>query len=279
MTSIPMPLSLEHISRAAVLDLPICDLDHTTAVALLLREASRDGECRTIFTANLNHLVRIQKEAEFADAYRSCHAVFADGMPLVWISRLSGNPLPERVTGIDLFAGLCRGAAEEGLSCFLLGSHDDVVQDAASALQQKYPGLHICGSHSGYFTDSESVLRTIDAAAPAILFVAMGSPRQELWMAQHASRLNCRIALAIGGSLDVEAGRLQRAPVWMRRSGLEWFWRLSQEPRRLWRRYLMDALHVLPMLYHEFRQRPFAFTVAEETVRVEEAHSVKGGQV
>ncbi|HTG15742.1 MAG TPA: WecB/TagA/CpsF family glycosyltransferase, partial [Blastocatellia bacterium] len=167
--------------------------------------------------------------------------VTADGMSIVWSSRLLGQPLKQRVTGIDLFERLVERAAEQGWSVYFLGSREESVRGVTEKSLKSHPTLRIAGWHNGYFDEreSESVAKAIRASRADLLFVAMGSPVQELWISSNLERTGVRFAMGVGGSFDHVSGFARRAPRWMQRAGLEWLYRLMREPRRLWRRYLI----------------------------------------
>lgn len=208
-----------------------------------------------VFSANVDQLIRHRNDPSFRKTYEFADLVVPDGMPVVWSSRLAGQPVPERVTGIDLMLGLCQRAADKGYRCFLLGSEPEICAQAVEVLQHNVPGLLICGCHHGYFRDDGPVMEAIHHARGDILFVGMGSPRQEIWLQNNFSRLPCRLALPVGGSFEVLAGRRRRAPALLQKSGMEWAWRMLQEPRRLGRRYLIEDLRFLPMALGEIRAR------------------------
>jgi N-acetylglucosaminyldiphosphoundecaprenol N-acetyl-beta-D-mannosaminyltransferase len=208
-----------------------------------------------VFSANVDQMVRYHSDTAFRGTYQVADLVVPDGMPVVWAARLLGRPVAERVTGIDLMYGLCRSAARSGQRCFLLGSKKEVAQAAAENLTLRFPGLVVCGWHDGYFFDDAPVVAAVNAARPEILFVGMGSPRQEIWLQRNLGQLACRLALPVGGAFEVIAGRRQRAPRLLQRSGMEWMWRLLQEPRRLGRRYLVEDLKFLLLLAAELRSR------------------------
>jgi len=211
-----------------------------------------------VFSANVDQLLRLHRDPMFRETYRAADLVVPDGMPVVWSARLLNKPLPERVTGIDLLLGLCRLAALHGRRCFFLGSHSEMVVAAAERLRVRFPGLPICGWHDGYFGDDPLVVARINAARPDILFVGMGSPLQETWLQRNFSCLTCRLALPVGGAFEVLAGKRQRAPWPVQKAGLEWAWRMAQEPRRLWRRYLVDDLKFVPLVLRQLRRPPSA---------------------
>jgi N-acetylglucosaminyldiphosphoundecaprenol N-acetyl-beta-D-mannosaminyltransferase len=184
--------------------------------------------------------VNARDDRRLAEILRDAELVSADGQSLVWASRLLGEPLPERVPGIDLMLRLLEIAETEGFRVFFLGARPDVLPRALTNLRARYPRLIIAGSHHGYF-DPEScrdVCAEINHGRPHILFVAMSSPQKEYWVGDYGSMLDTQVIVGIGGSLDVLAGVVRRAPRWIQRAGLEWAFRLLQEPRRLWRRYL-----------------------------------------
>ena len=216
---------------------------------------SHEDRRACVFSANVDQLVRYRRDPAFRETYQIASLIVPDGMPLVWAARLLGKPVAERVTGIDLIEGLCRLAAGSQRTCFLLGSRPEVARSAAEALARRFPGLLVRGWHDGYFSrdGEQEVVAAINAARPDILFVGMGSPRQEIWLQRNFGRLACRLALPIGGSFEVIAGRRKRAPRLLQRSGLEWAWRLLQEPGRLGRRYLLDDMKFLLLFWAELR--------------------------
>jgi N-acetylglucosaminyldiphosphoundecaprenol N-acetyl-beta-D-mannosaminyltransferase len=222
---------------------------------LLAELASRRR--RLVITANTDHLVRLRRHPDLLKAYLAADLVLADGMPVVWGARVVGAPLPERVTGVDLMNELFRSFSSLGRSVYLLGSTDEVLAAGSEALADRYPGIRLAGTHHGFFSPDEDddVVAGVNASGADALFVGMGSPRQERWAAAHARSLEPRLVVCVGGSLEVLAGVRSRAPRWMQRSGLEWSYRLFQEPGRLWKRYLVDDAAFLPILAREWRRR------------------------
>ena len=235
--------------RSRVLGVAIDRVTRAEALAQLDRFV-RAGLPRQIATVNLDFLRLAQRDAAFHAALSGADLVVADGMPVVWLSRLSGAALPERVTGIDLLDDCAALAAERGFGVFLLGAAAGVADEAAAELRRRYHRLRIAGTLTppawpfSVETDAELV-RAVRAARPDLLFVALGAPRQDLWIAAHLHELGVPVCVGVGGSFDLIAGRLRRAPGWMQRSGLEWLFRLGQEPGRLWRRYLLGDLPLL----------------------------------
>jgi len=215
------------------------------------------GDRALVFTVNVDHVVRLRRRPDLRNVYSRADFVLADGAPVVWASRLLRAGLPERVAGIDLMAGLCDALAGRGGSVFLLGGTQGIAVMAGSALVRARPGLRLAGTHHGFFRPSEEpdIVRSIDRSRADVLFVGLGSPKQEIWAARHAGRLPCAVVMTVGGSLDVLAGLRSRGPRWLQRSGLEWSFRLAQEPGRLWKRYLVQDAAFVPILLGEWWAR------------------------
>jgi N-acetylglucosaminyldiphosphoundecaprenol N-acetyl-beta-D-mannosaminyltransferase len=185
--------------------------------------------------------------------------VVADGQPLVWASRLQGEPLPERVTGVELVDELCALAADEGFGVYFLGAKPAIIETVAQRLSERHPGLEVSGTSDGYFDAAEAPQRAqaIRESGARILIVGMGVPLQEDFIENHWDQLGVEIAIPVGGSFDVIAGATRRAPVWLQRIGMEWFFRLLQEPRRLWKRYLVtNTQFIFHMLRSIGRSQP-----------------------
>lgn len=198
-----------------------------------------------VTTANAQHILLWQQDPGFRAAYAQAHLVVADGVSLLWAAKLLGTPLRGRVNGTDLFVALCGAAAEAGRSVYFLGGRPGAAQMAADRLRTTHPALVVtgidCPPH-GFEVDDAldgAVLARIEQAAPDLLFVGLGAPKQERWIHRHAIQLGGMVCVGIGGSFELVAGMLPRSPGWMQRSGLEWLWRLAQEPGRLGRRYLL----------------------------------------
>jgi N-acetylglucosaminyldiphosphoundecaprenol N-acetyl-beta-D-mannosaminyltransferase len=218
-----------------------------------IRSFALSGRPHQVVTVNLDFISIANRDDEFRHVINQADLAVADGMPLVWLSRLKRNPLPERVAGVELVMESCRVAAEIGAGVFLLGAAEGVAEAAAARLQELCPGLRIAGTYSppvGSLDDSAnaSIVQMIRETAPDFLFVALGAPRQDLWIREHQAQLQIPVAMGVGCVLDLLAGDVRRAPLWMQRSGLEWAFRLVQEPQRLWRRYLLNDLPMLARL-------------------------------
>jgi N-acetylglucosaminyldiphosphoundecaprenol N-acetyl-beta-D-mannosaminyltransferase len=190
-----------------------------------------------IVTANTLMILEAEKDTELRRILETAAVVVPESWGVLWASRRVGSPLAEFVPGIDLLLALCREAAQERQRVYLLGAKPGVAEAAANVLAEQFPGLTIVGARDGYFTPQEEqeVIRSIREAHPHYLFVGLSVPAQEKWIARHLRSLDVPVVMGVGGSFDVLAGRLKRAPVWMRRLGLEWVYRTLQEPWRLQR--------------------------------------------
>jgi len=208
----------------------------------------RHGRGGWIATANLDHLRMLRKCEKFRDAYAQATVVVADGMPLIWASRLRGTPLPERVAGSDLIYSLTQAAAREGRRCFLLGGNPGTAEGAAAGLAEQAPGLNIVGTYCppmGFDKDPEAMAelrRQLVESGADVLFVALGAPKQELLIRTMRSALPNAWWIGVGISFSFVCGDVRRAPRWMQRVGLEWLHRMASEPKRLSSRYLVHGL-------------------------------------
>ena len=195
----------------------------------------------TVITANAAVLCMMRRDAELRNACLRGDLILADGMSVVWTSRLAGIPLPERVPGVEMTARLLDAASENGLRVYFLGGRAEVVAELARRCAREHPGLTVAGFRDGYFApaDHAAIVDDIRRAAPHMLFVGMPSPFKETWCERHRAALDVPVIMVVGGTFDVLAGYVRRAPGWMQSLGLEWLWRLLMEPRKMWRRYLV----------------------------------------
>ena len=183
-------------------------------------------------TPNPEIVQRAGRDPEYAEVLRQADLVIPDGIGVVYAARILGRPLKGRVPGIDLASALMERMARTGKRLFLLGAKPGVAEQAAVKLQAEHPGLVVCGSHDGYFQEDGPVVEAIRTARADVVFVCLGFPRQEKWIAAHGGETGARLLIGLGGSLDVFAGRVKRAPAWFQNHGLEWFYRLCKDPRR-----------------------------------------------
>lgn len=189
---------------------------------------------------NVAKLVNMRKDPELDASVRECDIINIDGMGVVLGARILGHDVPERVAGVDLFHELLAMSEQKGYSVFLLGAKDEVVSETARRVQLQFPDLKLAGYHHGYFwDDEEAMVERIRASGAQLLFVAITSPKKENFINKWRDRLGVTFVMGVGGTFDVVAGKVQRAPLWMQRAGLEWFYRVLQEPGRMWKRYLV----------------------------------------
>lgn len=184
--------------------------------------------------------IAMQSDNELRNSILSSDIINADGQSIVWASRFLGTPLPERVAGPDLMENLVKLASIKGYRIFLLGAKEDVVQKVASVYSVRYSPQIIAGIRNGYFnlSDESEIVKQIAASQSQMLFVAITSPKKELFLKKYAQKLNVPYIMGVGGAFDIVAGLTKRSPKWMQSIGLEWFYRLMQEPGRMWKRYL-----------------------------------------
>lgn len=242
--------------RIRLLGAPVDGLTLEQSKEAILTKIDR-GNPGFVITLNPELLYRAQHQKKLLDMIGRADLVTADGVGIVWACEVSGHPVPERVTGIDLMLGLLERAGVNGLRVFFLGSAPGVAEAAAKKAEEMYPGLQVVGTYHGYFDneDNDKVIDAIVKASPHMVFVALGAPRQELWIDQNLSRLGNIVAMGVGGSLDVLSGNVERVPVWFQKRNLEWLGRLLNQPSR-WRRMLVLPKFALLVL-KTYRIRKF----------------------
>jgi N-acetylglucosaminyldiphosphoundecaprenol N-acetyl-beta-D-mannosaminyltransferase len=219
-----------------------------------------EGKPQFIITANLHYAMLTERMPELQALNEKAAFILADGMPLVWASRLQKTPLPERVAGADLIWKICERAAIRGYRVYFLGAAPSVAEEASRVLQERIPALTIAGTFAPPFrkmTDEEEadMFERIQRARPHILILAFGQPKGELWIGRNGGRIQVPVCIQLGASIDFVAGKVRRAPRRLQRFGLEWAFRLMQEPRRLARRYFCNGLFLIRMLFGHTRKR------------------------
>ncbi|MCA6595934.1 MAG: WecB/TagA/CpsF family glycosyltransferase [Pseudanabaena sp. M046S1SP1A06QC] len=219
---------------------PVSILSFDEQINLMIKWANTNLS-KMVCVANVHMLVEAWQNPNFADVLKDADLVTPDGMPLVWMMKILGHQQAQRVAGTDIFQSVCKHAESNQISIFLLGSKTDVLEKISQRLQTEFPNLQIAGSVSPPFrplskTVDMDIVQRVNTSGAKILFVALGCPKQELWMAQHRDKIQA-VMIGVGGVFPVYAGVLKETPKFMQVSGLEWLFRLSQEPRRLWKRY------------------------------------------
>lgn len=241
------------------LDVLGCSVDNLTMEETLavVEGFIASGRPHQHVVVNVDKIVKARDDAQLREIINRCDLINADGMPVVWASRLLGRPLKERVAGIDLFEALMVRAAERGWRVFLLGAREEVVAKVRSLYEARHPQLVIAGHRNGYWQPGEeqAVAEQVRAARADLLFVAISSPAKERFLGRWQAHMQVPFAMGVGGSFDVAAGLVKRAPRWMQRTGFEWFYRFLQEPRRMFRRYFIDDMAFFRMLGGELAAR------------------------
>lgn len=218
-----------------------------------------DGSFHYLVTPNVDHIVKLSNDEEFMNVYNNADIVVTDGMPLVWYSKIIKKPIVEKISGSDLFPKVCEMASNKGYKIFLLGAADGIAEIAKKKLENKYSGLNIVGTYSpkyGFEKNQEEInkiLHIVNEKKPDILAVGLGAPKQEKFIYKYKNKLRVPISLAIGASIDFEAGNMKRAPKWMQNSGLEWFYRLMKEPRRMFKRYIIDDSKFIKIMFKYYK--------------------------
>jgi len=246
--------------RVRIGGLPIDRLTLEGAIAAI-DELVSSGRGGAVFTPNVDHVVEYQDNPRLREAYEAASLSLVDGIPVLWASHLLGEPLPEKVSGSDLVTPLLRHAAKQNWRVFLLGGGEGVAQMAKQSLEDSIPGIDVVGALSPRIDMREKsevrapIVEAVGRAAPHLVIVALGAPKQELFIHETREALRPAVLVGLGASLDFIAGTVPRAPAWMSRSGLEWLFRLAREPRRLWRRYLVRDPRFLLILARSLGQR------------------------
>ncbi len=214
----------------------------------------RERKHSYVVTPNMDHIVLMEKDKFFKEVYDNADLILTDGKPLLWIAKKQGTPIKEKVSGSDLFPKMCELAATNGYKIYILGAAEGVADKAAYNLKKKYPGLKISGTYSppiGFENDKEEVqgiIKKINNSESDILAVALGSPKGEKFIYKIRNNICVALSISIGATIDFEAGNVKRSPQWMSNAGLEWLYRITQDPKRLIKRYWNDAVSIIPII-------------------------------
>jgi exopolysaccharide biosynthesis WecB/TagA/CpsF family protein len=260
-----------------IFGLSICDTNLDAAARWLVQRAGAKVVTNVAFV-NAHSINTMNRDVRFADAVSRFHCIFADGIGLRWAAKAAGITLRDNVNGTDLFPLVCQEAARKDVWIYLLGSDTGVSDATARNMTRDYPGLTIAGSASGYFADAEEENRAIDAinaSGAEILLVGMGVPRQEKWILENRHRLKPSVLIGVGGLFDYYSGNIARAPMLLRKRGLEWAWRLALEPKRLAQRYLIGNAEFLLRLATHRLLSPQLFDQSATSVSIATAQASK----
>ena len=246
--------------RKVLFGIGIDNLD-LAGVLEALEDLIASGRPSLVVTPNVQHIDLLSRDREFWSAYHGASLIIADGVPVVWASVLLGRRLKARVAGSDILPAFCSTAARKGYKLFFLGAGPGIAARAADRLTDKNPGLLVCGTYSPPFGfehdagENDKIVGLIRDRRPDALFIGLGTPKSEQWAWKHLIALGVPVVLCVGAGFDFVAGSKKRAPRWMQASGLEWFYRLIQEPGRLWKRYLAGNARFLILLAKEIVKR------------------------
>ena len=229
------------------------EIDNLTMKETLLKidELIKEKKNAYVVTPNVDHIIQLERGGELVEAYKHADLIITDGKPLIWISKLYGTPIKEKISGSDLFPRLCKLAAKRGYKMFFLGAAEGVAAKAAENLKKRFPGLQVVGTYSppkGFENNDVEmgkIKAMIKSSQPHILIVALGCPKQEFFIHRNKEDLGVPLSLGLGASLDFEAGYIKRAPKWMADHGLEWLYRITQDPKRLAKRYFIDDIKII----------------------------------
>lgn len=254
LTAEPPWTEVEPLETVRLFGQDLAKVDLATTVDHLVALADLD-RLSYVVTTNVDHLVELSKNERFRRAYDGAAVRLADGAPVVAIARLTGRDLPGRVTGADLLPAMCGAAARHGLRVAIVGGRDEVNAAAIERLRADHPGLDVCGwSPYGFDNDpaaAAKIAARLEEMKPKVVFICFGAPRSEIWLGEHAHLLPPGVAICAGAAVDFIAGAQKRAPRWVQKAGLEWGYRLVQEPGRLWRRYLIRDLAFVGIAWKE----------------------------
>lgn len=231
--------------RIKILGVGIDQVNNQEALQCI-RTFIASGKPHRVITANPEIIYRAREDKKLRDMLQTADLVTADGAGVVWASKQLGQPLQERVTGIDLVNEICKQAAKESWKIYILGSAPGVAATAAINIQNKYPGCTIVGTHHGYFDAKEEkqIIAELEQLHPDVLFVALGAPKQEYWIADHIAKLQIPVGMGIGGSMDVLSGNVRRAPKLMQKLNIEWLYRLVSQPTRFKRMLVLPQFMI-----------------------------------
>lgn len=246
--------------RANVLGCPVDKMSMDDCIAHFQRVIQTDARCHLV-VVNAAKIVKARKDAELNEIIHRADLVGADGVPVVWASKILGDALPGRINGTDLMERLFLESAQRGWKLYLLGAKQEIIENAVAKLRRDLPTINIVGFRNGYFdslNEEKQVVNEINQTRPHILLLGFGTPMKEKWVKRHKDALDVPIIHGVGGSFDIVGGLTTRAPKWMQRTGLEWLYRLMQEPRRMWKRYLFTNSVFVWLVFKAWLKRLFS---------------------
>ena len=249
----------DRTERVHILDIPITNIEKERLREHIFR-AIKTREKASLVFVNVDVVIKAEEDEELTQMIRDAEYVLADGMPLIWISRLYGRPLKEKISGSDFIPYLCEKAVSEDVRFFLLGGLGDTTQKAKKALEENYPGIRVAGVYAppiGFEKDQrevEYINCLIRQAEPDILVVCLGCPKQEKFIYANREKYDVPVSVCAGATIDFLAGNVKRCPKWVSRCGLEWFYRFLREPKRLFRRYFVDDMRIFGLVIRYWKE-------------------------
>lgn len=238
------------------------EIDNLTMQETLkvIEELIQKNKNAYVVTPNVDHIVQLDTNKELQAVYENASLILTDGKPLMWIAKWYGTPIKEKISGSDLFPLLCKMSAEKGYKMFFLGAAEGVAAKAAENLSERYKGLQVVGTYSPPYgfeknqIEMDKIKEMVKKSAPDILIVGLGCPKQEKFMYYNCQNFGVPISFALGASLDFEAGNVKRAPKWMANHGLEWLFRITQDPKRMAKRYLLNDMKIFALMFKYWRR-------------------------
>lgn len=236
--------------RVNILGVKIDKVAVEEAADIIMGFIENGEETKAVYTPNSEIVMQGYRNEEIRNALNDAELLTADGIGVVYASKILKNPIPERCAGYDTACCLLEKMGERGRSVYLFGSKPGIADKAAEEMIKKYPGLVVAGCDDGYFDEAKEkeIIARINEKSPDVLFVCLGAPKQEMWIAKHKNELNCRVCMGLGGSLDVFAGEVERAPEFYQKHGIEWLYRLIKQPKRIVRMMDLPKFAVTVML-------------------------------
>ena len=238
------------------------EIDNLTMQETLkvIEELIQKNKNAYVVTPNVDHIVQLDTNKELQAVYENASLILTDGKPLMWIAKWYGTPIKEKISGSDLFPLLCKMSAEKGYKMFFLGAAEGVAAKAAENLSERYKGLQVVGTYSPPYgfeknqIEMDKIKEMVKKSAPDILIVGLGCPKQEKFMYYSCQNFGVPISFGLGASLDFEAGNVKRAPKWMANHGLEWLFRITQDPKRMAKRYLLNDMKIFALMFKYWRR-------------------------
>ena len=238
------------------------EIDNLTMQETLkvIEELIQKNKNAYVVTPNVDHIVQLDTNKELQEVYENASLILTDGKPLMWIAKWYGTPIKEKISGSDLFPLLCKMSAEKGYKMFFLGAAEGVAAKAAENLSERYKGLQVVGTYSPPYgfeknqIEMDKIKEMVKKSAPDILIVGLGCPKQEKFMYYICQNFGVPISFGLGASLDFEAGNVKRAPKWMANHGLEWLFRITQDPKRMAKRYLLNDMKIFALMFKYWRR-------------------------